>query len=759
MNVMNRRDFTKIAATWCAALSQLNFASAALPLPLHPRLYFSAEDVEGLRARFKNPLMTMEVQTITNAPRPMTLAFYSVMEPGAIDKVSGLPKARAAIVQNLAELARIDAKQNFQFEWLQELHQGACVYDWCYTELTEDDKKAYFDHFVRLTNGKDGSGFPVREPVASLVGHEAQGSILGNHLAVGIALADEHPEILSDVLRLLKNNYVAVADFLFPGIADLNGVYYARHVHFGLAQLMLRAINSELVFNKALAKMPYEWIHALRPDGRMLRSGDNLDDESRARKLRFSFAIIGGLYGDPNLLSMAEDGLKEAPVDQPYKAPFHEFDRLSAEELVIKFIAVQPELKQRARAANFPFGLSRILHAPEPANRMLFRTSWQLGPSESRDGLVDIRIGDYFIGNHQRKDFGTFQIYYRGPLAIASGVYQGSPNSWYAKPHWLEYYQQTVSSNGLLIVDPDKKPFLAGIRANDGGQRWPNKGQNHPPNLDVLLNPENGYRMAKVLATGAATDESYAYISGDITAAYDSKKVKLVHRAMLSVQTHDKNYPLVFVVRDRIIPTSENFERVFLLHSVEPPEIGMDGTATIVNTRRTLTQSRGIFSGQYDGKLFLKNISPAKAEMRLVKGHRVGTQQFDAQKPSANGEEGWGRLEIAENNTKTTEFLNVMVTMDSETAPPEILSVTGEGIVGCQILNLAIVWIDSTLGKASRLSFNLERSAERLLICAIDPVECRIVQPGSDVQKIKASREQAVVEIPNVSAGQFSIEF
>jgi hypothetical protein len=759
MSVMNRRDFTKIIAAWCAALSQANHALAKLPLPSHPRLYFTADQVEELRARFKNPLMTMEVQTITNAPRPITLAFYSVMEPGAIDKLSGLPKARAAIVQSLAELAKINPKQNFQFEWLQELHQGACVYDWCYADLTEDDKLAFFDHFARLANGKDGSGFPVREPVASLVGHEAQGSILGNHLAVGIALADEHSEILSDVLRLLKNNYMAVADFLFPGIADLNGVYYARHVHFGLAQLMLHAIGSNLVFNKALAKMPYEWIHALRPDGRMLRSGDNLDDESRARKLRFSFAIIGGLYGDSNLLSMAEDGLKEAPADQPYKAPFHQFDRLSAEELVIKFIAVRPELKQRAREAQFPFGLSRILHAPEPANRMMFRTGWQLGPSESRDALVDMRIGEYFIGNHQRKDFGTFQIYYRGPLAITSGVYQGSPNSWYARPHWLEYYQQTVSSNGLLIVDPDEKPFLAGIRANDGGQRWPNKGQNHPPNLDVLLNPKNGYRMAHVLGTAAADDESYAYISGDITAAYDSKKVDLVQRAMLSIQTQDEKYPLVFVVRDRIIPTSENYERVFLLHSVEPPKIEADGTAIITNMRRTLTQNRGIFTGQYDGKLFLKSISPAKAEMRLVKGHRVGSQQFDAQKPLANGEEGWGRLEIAENNTKITEFLNVMVTMDSETAPPEILAVNGEGIVGCQLLNLVVVWVDPTVRKATHLSFNLDRGAERLLICAIAPFDGKIELPNGDDQKISASKERAVITILNVGAGLFSIEF
>lgn len=42
---------------------------------------------------------------------------------------------------------------------------------------------------------------------------------------------------------------------------------------------------------------------------------------------------------------------------------------------------------------------------------------------ESRDAVVQMRIGERFFGNHQHKDFGTFQIYYRGPLAISSGVY------------------------------------------------------------------------------------------------------------------------------------------------------------------------------------------------------------------------------------------------------------------------------------------------------------------------------------------------
>jgi hypothetical protein len=145
--------------------------------------------------------------------------------------------------------------------------------------------------------------------------------------------------------------------------------------------------------------------------------------------------------------------------------------------------------------------------------------------------------------------------------------------------------------------------------------------------------------------------------------------------------------------------------------------------------------------------------------MRLVKGHRVGSQQFDAQKPLANGEEGWGRLEIAENNTKITEFLNVMVTMDSETAPPEILAVNGEGIVGCQLLNLVVVWVDPTVRKATHLSFNLDRGAERLLICAIAPFDGKIELPNGDDQKISASKERAVITILNVGAGLFSIEF
>ena len=37
-----------------------------------------------------------------------------------------------------------------------------------------------------------------------------------------------------------------------------------------------------------------------------------------------------------------------------------------------------------------------------------------------------MKINEQFVGNHQHLDGGSFQLYYKGPLAIDAGAYQGS---------------------------------------------------------------------------------------------------------------------------------------------------------------------------------------------------------------------------------------------------------------------------------------------------------------------------------------------
>src|SRR5690606_11963118 len=66
---------------------------------------------------------------------------------------------------------------------------------------------------------------------------------------------------------------------------------------------------------------------------------------------------------------------------------------------------------------------------------------------------------------------GQFQLFYRGSLAIDSGIYQ-SKNTRYGDWHHRSYFRRTIAHNSLLIEDPEEKfTFTDKTVANDGGQR------------------------------------------------------------------------------------------------------------------------------------------------------------------------------------------------------------------------------------------------------------------------------------------------
>ena len=58
----------------------------------------------------------------------------------------------------------------------------------------------------------------------------------------------------------------------------------------------------------------------------------------------------------------------------------------------------------------------------EPNGLMVARTGWNEGVDQS-DVVVWAKIGETYTGNHAHLDSGSFQIYYKGPLAWDNGRY------------------------------------------------------------------------------------------------------------------------------------------------------------------------------------------------------------------------------------------------------------------------------------------------------------------------------------------------
>jgi hypothetical protein len=185
-----------------------------------------------------------------------------------------------------------------------------------------------------------------------------------------------------------------------------------------------------------------------------------------------------------------------------------------------------------------------------PTGIMIARTGWDEGIDlNSSTVIAEMRIGEYQYNNHQHLDAGSFQLYYKGYLAIDSGIYKGTSGN-YHSPHNKYYFKRTIAHNSLLVYDPDELKQYPYIKdggqvwpnVNDGGQRWPNEGR-PSLNLDDLLN--NDFKRGEVLAHYYGSDQvkpEFSYLKGDITAAYSSK-MKQFQRSFVFLNFMDTVYP------------------------------------------------------------------------------------------------------------------------------------------------------------------------------------------------------------------------
>ena len=491
------------------------------------------------------------------------------------------------------------------------------------------------------------------------------------------------------------------------------------------------------MFTRQEQFVAYQLLYHLRPDGQQMRSGDTYDCSGRSNSKRRLMLLAGTYYKDPYLLKMADSDLYHKPSF---------FDR------VFELLFRKPGLAKRPLG-----GLPLSKYFPPPMGEMVARTGWRMGvDSGSRDAVVHMRIGEYFFGNHQRKDFGTFQIYYRGPLAIASGLYQGQGQP-YGSPHWLHYHHQTVAHNGLLIYDPSEK--MAKGSVNDGGQRWPNNGADHPKNLQTLL--ENDYRMGRVTAHEfgpSPTKPLYSYIAGDITQAYASSKVEKVTRSMVTFNTGDSVWPCIFVVFDRVVSANPSFKKTWLLHCIQEPMI-QGQTVTVVRDGKHYTGK-----ARYGGKLAVKSLLPEKATITKVGGpgkeswvESVG-RNFATSKGGAAEPGNW-RVEISpQQPARADTFGHVLTVMDDATPKgPSIRQISTEELTGAKMLDLAVLF-GRDAEMLENADFVLDGSAlTKILICDLRPGLWSVTKDGRHFTTVRATDKGRCVYL-EAEAGSYRLE-
>ena len=575
------------------------------------------------------------------------------------------------------------------------------VYDWCYDLMTPADRENIVTGILSYLAPHFEIGVPPKGQ-GSVSGHGTGAQLLRNWLAFSIAVYDEHPEIYMNVVGRFYAEYIDAPNFYYPSGINFQGSAYGpgKTILNIVSELLItRMTGGQKLYDFSFAPVIEGFLSYIRPDGEAIRVGDDYNQKGKVYGMGNyrSLAFLGAaLYGNSVYKAWA-NSLAGGFGNIGWGG---ELDMTPVTFLLLN----DPTLPEGDKTA-----LSPVHWQGSPTGAILARSAW----CDPAAWLTHTKIGEAYAANHEHKDAGTFQVYYKGILAMTSSCYQYN-NTGYGSPLDYGYDKQTVSKNGLLIYDPTEE--TDGQWLNSGGQRADAVSNGENRSL-ALWREKSTYRQAKTLAHASAVTKAggakYAYIAGDITNAYAPQKAKEIVRETLSLQTEDAKHPLVFAVYDRLTSTKAEYKKTFLLHCPEEPIALGGGDFRLTNTEKRA----GVVTG---GALDVRSLTPVTAT--LIGGHdrwsEVNGKNLQEYSDRGTREEiGWGRIELSPAVPhETDEFFTVMTAGDATDAPsPAPVRIETAEYIGAL-----------TLGKAFFFRRKAGRQEENFTLTLPEPCECYV---------------------------------
>lgn len=672
---------------------KVNGVEIPIPPTVHPRLYLRSSDIPELRERLKNPEIKKTIAKIqklgvdrtpeeeAKAPDRSGFRYYAEMrgvtsrvQLEALDYLLNKKKsvARKAIVAMLDTLRNTNygKKGDLSRASGQMLMCGAMVYDWCYDQMKDSEKKAYINEFVRISKTME-CGYPPKntEPIA---GHSSEWMVMRDMLSAAIAIYDEFPEMYNHVMTMLCRDYIPVRNYVYAGHNYHQGTSYAN-VRFSndlFSLWILDRMGAGAVYDPAQQFVMYDFLYRRRPDGMVLPAGDVNPG-------------IGGSYGLPAMLAYSY--YKDPYLAYEYKRNTKIDNHCLIFDVLWRDYTIEPKS---------PETLPLTKYSGTPYGWMIARTGW-----DKNSVIAEMKINEHFVGNHQHMDGGAFQIYYKGPLAIDAGAYHGTSGG-YNSAHNKNFFKRTVAHNSLLVFDPNEKfaswnyggTDKTEFADNDGGQRMPGDRWETCRSFADLLSDE--YTTGQVLAHGIGGDymaPEYSYLSGDITKAY-SDKVKEVKRSFVFLNLKSEKVPAAMVVFDKVVSKNSEFKKHWLLHSIEQPQVSENG----IIIKRTKDGDSGMLSNTV--------LLPAKEnlDMQVIGGKGKefwvnGTNYANAPqagRPDPRNERGEWRVEVSPSAPANEDyFLNVIQVADNNCNELHKASLLkGENLVGAVIADRIVTF-------------------------------------------------------------------
>ena len=795
------------------------FESFDVPKGVHPRVYFRAEDISGLKAKAATAdavpgIFYKDIVSLANdaglyansfLPTPSTANgdnFDANTVESAVsrallyrlDPVANKAKGREAVTMTknfLLTWRNGIAGNDYYYRGIQAstvLHFFSLVYDWCYDLMTPAERKELIGeikfkdknrgiHVGSNTNDPNNLStglmkaltileFSTTQDTADIYeGWETHfkvenyGAINGHHLeacmpaitAFAIAVFDEYPHAWQLVSTWLFNNVFPTSNFLLEAGIPWQGASYGTARLAPLTQTnllvyqMMAPGSRKSCFTPNIVDALYSYLYYRRPDGQYIRMGD-------------TFVTSTG-FGFPHQHMEQETILNTNKI---FRDPYLQKELIFLHGYIRKYKTVTPVLgfilwDDMIRPVESYNTLPTAFYSPYPNGEIVHRTKWVNGIDFNSNALLmDMKIGALHTWNHEHMDAGSFQIYYKGGLAVDAGIYEGS-NVGYGSAYGSEaesgWNRSSNSHNTLLVRDPDmdKKTaetsnpreqnfvFRGRELANGGGQyfTWKGGGGGRPSPINLFrLNGVPAYFMnksdsnttpirggktvpsvgpiegniptAKVLShyIPVGLKPSYTYLKGDMAELYGYRADE-VKRSFLSLDFNNDTYPGALIVFDRI--TSGNiwgdgadYEKYRLLHCMNEPTVIRDKNGNIDGfmIQRTEEVAPGL---KYNGQLIDTPLLPAKDNLNyeLVKGHYVFGQPYLIGPGRMITEEAGQYMIMTSPKVKrlTDLMLNVMQVSDVGTKSLSVAMVgkVTDAMVGAKIFDCVAMF--STNGK------------------------------------------------------------
>ena len=580
------------------------------------------------------------------------------------------------------------------------IQTGALVYDWCYDIMSSKQRKELAQNIRKHVYAPEQPCRPDNVETWTDVAGKAAGQPRIYNSIAALALYDIYPEIYNAVMPKVLGSMAQAAQ-LYGTVGALSdgSIAYTRDYYAYFVGVMIDRLGYDHKdFYGNQINLGYKMLYSRTPFGALIAQGDDGDHRSyiigqytNKSETKYDMSILSAMYEEPYLKF------------QYIKENYHDSSLFA---LLLMASETEPKL---------PDDLPLAFKAGYPRSEILARTSWQ-------DGLDAPTVTAYMnmhnrrSGDHDHAQIGDFQLYYKGPLTRAAGIYTGG--NW-GSDHWRNYLARSVSANCLTVYDPNEV-FSYGANgekiaeANDGGQKM----ATYKHRLDANMADDN--LVAKTEATFIGPNKNtpaFSYIKGDLTNAYSDSKMESYKRAMVFMDTFNEEYPGILVVYDRVISKNKDFTKKWLLQAVTEPVIE-DNKTVITNTEDGCS-----------GKLVNVTLYPQNAVISKVGG--VGVYMSDGVDRTFPHEEsmsdsyvgGW-RCEVSPELAATEDvFLNAMYVTDAgNTIELPVTSVNTDEFMGVIAADRQVMFSRNGERISTAFSLDVAQNGYEEMLCFITDI-------------------------------------